>query len=87
MRNLLIVLTVVEIAIFVGALATYLVAIARSLGNISQHLSKVSFGVRAIETQCSSIGPSVVRVNEQLEVVAGALGGLVSKAEQASGAS
>jgi hypothetical protein len=87
MRNLLIVLTVVEILIFVGALAGYLIAIARTLGSISRNLSKVTFGVRAIETQCSSIGPSVVRINEQLEVVAGALGGLVTKAEQASGVS
>lgn len=87
MRDLLVVLTVVEILIFVGALVVYLVAIARTLGSISQHLSKVTFGVRAIETQCSSIGPSVVRINEQLEVVAGALGGLVTKADRASGAS
>ncbi|MEO6653191.1 MAG: hypothetical protein ABIP17_11095 [Ilumatobacteraceae bacterium] len=87
MRNLLIVLTVIEILIFVGALAGYLIAISRTLGSISQSLSKVTFGVRAIETQCSSIGPSVVRVNEQLTVVAGALDGLVRKANQASGAS
>ncbi len=87
MRNLLIVLTVVEILIFVGALVGYLIAIAGTLGSISQNLSKVTFGVRAIETQCSSIGPSVVRINEQLEVVAGALGGLVTKADQASGVS
>lgn len=86
MRNLLIVLTVVEVVIFVGALATYLIAIARSLAKVSQNLSKVSFGVRAIETQCSSIGPSVLRVNEQLTGVAAALDGLVRKANQASGA-
>lgn len=85
MRTLLIILTVVEIAIFVGALALYLVAISRSLSMTSEKLAKVTFGVRAIETQCSSIGPSVVRVNEQLTVIAGALGGLVDKAERAGG--
>lgn len=83
MRTLLIVLTVVEIVIFVGALAGYLIAISRSLSAISVKLAKTTFGVRAIETQCSSIGPSVVRVNEQLTVIAGALGGLVDKAERA----
>ena len=82
MRTLLIVLTVVEIAVFVGALVGYLIAISRSLSAISDNLAKTTFGVRAIETQCSSIGPSVVRINEQLTTVAGALGGLVDKAER-----
>ncbi len=82
MRTLLIILTVVEILIFVGALATYLVVISRSLSRISQLLGKVTFGVRAIETQCSSVGPSVTRVNEQLTTIAGALEGVSSKAER-----
>ena len=82
MRNLLIVLTVVEIVVFVGALAVYLVVIARSLRRISQSLGKVTFGVRAIETQCASVGPSVTRVNEQLTVIAGALEGVAVKAER-----
>lgn len=82
MRNLLIVLTVVEILIFVGALAVYLVAIARSLRSISQFLGKVTFGVRAIETQASSVGPSVTRMNEQLTAIAGALEGVSVKAER-----
>lgn len=83
MRTLLIILTVGEIIVFVGALAGYLIAISRSLANISDKLAKTTFGVRAIETQCSSIGPSVVRVNEQLTAIAGALDGLVGKAERA----
>lgn len=82
MRSLLIVLTVVEIVVFVGALAVYLVVIARSLRRISQSLGKVTFGVRAIETQCASVGPSVTRVNEQLTVIAGALEGVAVKAER-----
>ena len=82
MRTLLIVLTVVEIVVFVGALATYLIVVARSLRRISQSLGKVTFGVRAIETQCASVGPSVTRVNEQLTVIAGALDGVAAKAER-----
>ena len=38
--------------------------------------------MRAIETQCSSIGPSVTRVNEQLAGIAGALEGVATKAER-----
>ena len=74
MRSLLIVLSVLEIALVVGALAFYLVRIARSLRASSANLAKVTFGVRAIETQCASIGPSVVKVNGQLATIAGALG-------------
>ena len=82
MRALLVVLTVAEILILVGALAAYLIAIARALSRISELLGKVTFGVRAIETQCASVGPSVVRVNEQLTVIAGALDGVSAKAER-----
>lgn len=82
MRTVLVILTVVEIVAVVGVLAVYLIAIARSLGRISDNLGKVSFGVRAIETQTSSIGPSVVRANEQLTAIAGALDGLVDKADR-----
>jgi len=82
MRTLLIVLTVVEILIVVAVLAGYLIAIARSLTRISENLGKVTFGVRAIETQSASIGPSVTRINEQLTGIAGALGGVSAKAER-----
>lgn len=85
MRTLLIVLTVVEIVVVVGVLAGYLIAIARSLGRTSESLAKVTFGVRAIETQCSSIGPSVTRINDQLTGIAGALDGVASKAESLTG--
>jgi hypothetical protein len=86
MTTLLVILTVILILIVVGALATYLILISASLTRTSKNLAKVTFGVRAIETQCSSIGPSVTRANEQLTVIAGALGGLVDKAEQLGGA-
>jgi hypothetical protein len=82
MTTVLVILTVVEVLIVVGALAMYLVLISASLTRTSKNLAKVTFGVRAIETQCSSIGPSVTRANEQLNVIAGALGGLVEKAEK-----
>ena len=81
LRALLIVLTVLEIALFIGALAFYLVRIARSLRASSANLAKVTFGVRAIETQCSSIGPSVTKVNGQLATIAGALDAIATKAE------
>lgn len=82
MRGLLITLTAVEIVIFLGAVVVYLVRITRSLRTISSNLGKVTFGVRAIETQTAPIGPSVVKINEQLGAIAAALAGLAKMAEQ-----
>jgi len=84
-RALLIIGTLLEIALVVGALAYYLARITRSLRATSAFLGKVTFGVRAIETQCQSIGPSVTRINEQLAVISGALDGVADRAEAAAG--
>ncbi|MEO5839783.1 MAG: hypothetical protein ABIQ73_07640 [Acidimicrobiales bacterium] len=83
MRPLLIVLTALEIVLFVVVLAIYLNRIAASLQRISAALAKVTFGVRAIESQTAPIGPGVVKVNGQLAVIAGALDGVATLAEQA----
>ncbi len=81
MRNLLITLSVVEVVLVVLVLVYYLIQISKSLHETSRHLAKITFGVRAVETQCSTIGPSVVRINEQLATIAGAVGGVADKAE------
>lgn len=81
MRTLLIVLTVAEIVLVIGVLAFYLILISRSLHLTAKHLAKATYGVRAVETQCASIGPSVTRINEQLDVIAGAVGGVADRAE------
>lgn len=86
MRALLIVATVIEIALVIGALAVYLARIGRSLRATSDLLGKVTFGVRAIETQCETIGPSVTRINQQLQVITGALDGVAGLAEGAAAA-
>lgn len=85
MRNLLIVLTVAEIALVIAVLAFFLIRISRSLHATAQHLAKVTYGVRAVETQCSTIGPSVTRINEQLVGIAGAVAGVADRAEAIAG--
>jgi hypothetical protein len=85
MRGLLITLTAIEIVIFLGALVVYLVRITRSLRQISLFLGKVTFGVRAIESQTAPIGPSVVKINEQLRGIDAALAGVAAAAEQKAG--
>ena len=85
MRTLLIILTAAEIALVLGVIAFYLIRISRSLHLTAKHLAKATYGVRAVETQCSSIGPDVTRINEQLGVIAGAVGGVAARAEAIAG--
>ena len=85
MTGLLVTLTVLEIVLVALVLVYYLARIAGSLRRTSVLLGKVSFGVRAIETQCAVIGPSVVTVNGQLTTIAGALGDLTHLADTAAG--
>ena len=82
MTVLLIVLTALEVLLVVGVLVGYLVAIARSLRKAADALAKVTFGVRAIETQVAPVGPRVLRINEQLEALAAAVPALVEQLDQ-----
>ncbi len=84
MRALLVTLTLVEIVLVAVVLVYYLLRIAGSLRRTSVLLGKVAFGVRAIETQCSSIGPSVLKINDQLAGVATALSDLTGLADARS---
>lgn len=87
MTALLITLTILEIALVAAVLVYYLLRIAGSLRRTAVLLGKVAFGVRAIETQCSSIGPSVLTVNAQLAGVAAALSDLTDLADAQAGGS
>lgn len=80
MTALLVTLTVVEIVLVAAVLVYYLIRIAASLRRASAVLAKVAFGVRAIETQCAAIGAPVLRINDQLRGIAGALGQLTDLA-------
>lgn len=82
--TLLVVLTVIEIVLLVAVLAAYLVAIHRRLRRINRTLGKIAFGVRAVESQTASIGPSVVALNEELEATMGVVVPLVERAERAT---
>lgn len=86
MTALLVTLSIVEIVLVAVVLVYYLVRIAASLRRTSVLLGKVAFGVRAIETQCEVIGPSVLTVNDQLSGVSDALADLTSLADVAAGA-
>ncbi len=85
MRGLLVAGTLVEIALVVAVLVFYLVRIARSLRRTALLLAKVGFGVRAIESQCAPIGPSVTVINDRLTDVASELDLLAGMAAGATG--
>lgn len=77
-----IVLSIVIIVAFVGVLGYFLNRLANLLTSIAATLAKVSFGVRAVETQCAVIGPAADRINENLAAAAGGIGQAAVLAER-----
>ncbi len=74
---LLAALSALAVVVLFGALVFYLVKIIEVLDSIggetprgyssrSSYLSKIAFGVRAIERQTDHLGPEVTRLNESL---------------------
>jgi hypothetical protein len=74
---LLTVISALVVLIFFGALAVYLVLIARTLeaigGNPDSFLAKLRLGLRAIEQETSHLPTQVTKLNEGLTAVAGGL--------------
>lgn len=71
------VISALVVVIFFGALAVYLVLIARTLeaigGNADSFLAKLRLGLRAIEQETSHLPTEVTKLNEGLTAVAGGL--------------
>lgn len=86
MYRLLMTLTIIEILVLVVALAAYLILLTRRLESISQSLSKVAWGVRAVEVEVSAVAPAVTQINELLvELTDDLFPGVAAKAEQLAG--
>ncbi|CAN5204287.1 hypothetical protein BH24ACT16_BH24ACT16_17060 [soil metagenome] len=76
MAVLLTALSALAVVVLFGALVFYLIKIIQALESIggspagyssrSSYLSKIAFGVRAIEQQTGHLGPEVTRLNEGL---------------------
>lgn len=80
---MLMTITVVEILALVVVLAIFLVLLTRRLRSIANSLSKVAWGVRAVETEVSAIAAPVIEVNGLLrELTEVLLPGVAAKAEQ-----
>ncbi|MCA1691339.1 MAG: hypothetical protein LC733_03725 [Actinobacteria bacterium] len=78
----LLLLTILEIALLVIVLATYLTVIGHQLSSIAATLAKITFGVRAVETMCAVIGPAADRINGNLQDIAGGLQECAVQAER-----
>ena len=76
------VLTVLEIVLLVVVLAFFLNRVASQLNSISSNLARITFGVRAVETQCAVIGPAADRVNANLASAAAGLEQAAAQAER-----
>lgn len=78
-------LTVLEIVLLVAVLAWFLARIAKLLVSISDTCGKITFGVRAVETQCAVIGPTTDRINSGLSEVNSKLDQAAAEAERRGG--
>jgi hypothetical protein len=63
-------LSIADVLLLVIVLAFFLNWVARLLNSISATLGKVTFGVRAVETQCAVIGPAADQINANLTAAA-----------------
>ena len=75
-------LTVLEIALFVAVLGSFLNKITMQLVSVNRTLAKITFGVRAVETQCHAIGPAADRINANLAAAAAGLEDAASRTER-----
>lgn len=80
-------LTVIEVVVLVVVLAVFLMLLTSRLQSVADHLAKVAWGVRAVETEVGAIGPAVTKVNELLaELTEELLPGVAARAEELAGA-
>jgi uncharacterized protein YoxC len=83
---LLMTLTVIEVLALVLVLWVYLVKLTRRLRSISLSLSRVAWGVRAVEVEVSAVGPAVTQANALLtELTDDLLPGVADKAARLAG--
>ena len=74
------VVTLIGVALGVGAVAIYLIIIAYTLNRVSFTVGTVLIGVRAIAAQCEPIGSVVGDIHREVSNIANAMGGLVGEA-------
>ena len=74
------IVTLIGVALIVGALAAYLIIIAYSLYKVSFTLGTVLIGVRSIAARCEPLREVLGSIGNDVATVEQALGGLVAGA-------
>ncbi len=72
------IVTLVGVAVIVGALAAYLIIIAYSLNKVSFTLGTVLIGVRAIAARCEPLREVIGSISNDVAAVEQAMAGLAS---------
>lgn len=80
--SLVLVMTIVDIVVFVGALAFYLVWVSKLLTNIANGLGEVNVMVRDVTGHASTIVPDLQHTNRTLGTISSALPLLYGLAEK-----
>ncbi len=78
------IVTLVLVAVLVGAIAAYLIIIALTLKDVSFTLGTVLIGVRAIAYQCEPVGDVLSGIAGDVTAIEGALGDVVAGAGRPS---
>ena len=73
------VVTLIGVALGVGAVAVYLIIIAYTLNRVSFNVGTVLIGVRAIAAQCEPIGAVVGDIHRQTQAIANAMADVVGE--------
>jgi len=79
------IVTLIGVALIVGALAAYLIMIAYSLNKVSFTLGTVLIGVRAIAARCEPLRGVLGSIGADVTAVEQAMAGLVAGAGQGAG--
>jgi hypothetical protein len=79
--HLLVLLTVVLVAVVVLVLAVALILVRRGLTRISEGLATLASALQGVESQhLRPLEPAVKAINEQFDIILGALPGIATKA-------
>lgn len=77
-------LTVIEIVLLVAVLAFFLILLTRRLRDVVENLARISFGVRAVETQVGNVGPTVSEMNDRLAEITPMVSAAADRAERSA---
>lgn len=79
--HLLILLSVLLAVVVIAVLALALIRVRAGLARISQGLATLAAALEAVESaHLRPLGPAVSAINEQFDIILGALPGIASKA-------